>query len=441
MKKKHKNEYLKFLCETSPSSFSFDYKHIQYISDILMKVYTGEIKRLIVNLPPRHSKSETITMRFSAFWMENKPDQNVLIAGYNQNIGRRFSRKTRSIMLERTGLSEKHSSIDEWSIPNNSTYYVGSANNAKTGIGFNLIILDDLIKSREEANSSIIRQKLQDFYSEDLYSRLEPSGTIIIVQTRWHEDDVVNYAISKEPDAWTIVNLPSLCEDENNDLLGRKLDEPLWEERFNKKTLYDIRSVLGDYAFNALYQGRPSSKFGDFFNPNEISVKNIPEKIVRKVRSYDIANSEGKGDFTASILLGVDEKDHYWILDVWRAQLGTKERDEKILDTAIKDGNDVAIILPNDPAAGKSMVFYWTKLLAGFNVSFERPTKSKEERATALSVQVNNGNFSMLKDKWNYDLISEMRAFPSSRNDDQVDALSTGFNSLVLYKRKRFVAV
>jgi predicted phage terminase large subunit-like protein len=87
------------------------------------------------------------------------------------------------------------------------------------------------------------------------------------------------------------------------------------------------------------------------------------------------------------------------------------------------------------------MVFYWTKLLAGFNVSYERPTKSKEERATSFAVQINNGNVSMLKDSWNYDLISEMRAFPSSRNDDQVDALSTGFNNLVLYKRKRFVAV
>ncbi len=405
-----------------------------------MKVYNGEIKRLIVNLPPRHAKSETISMRFSAFWMENKPNQNVLIAGYNQNIGRRFSRKTRNIMLERTGLNEKHSSIDEWSIPNNSTYYVGSVNNAKTGIGFDLIILDDLIKSREEANSSQIREKLQEFYSEDLYSRLEPNGTIIIVQTRWHEDDVVSYAISKEPDAWTVVNLPSLCED-NNDLLGREIDEPLWPERFDKKTLYDIRSVLGDYAFNALYQGRPSSKDGDFYKPNNISVKNIPEKIIRKVRSYDIATTQGRGDYTASVLLGVDDKDHYWILDVWRAQLGTKERDEKILQTAIKDGNDVAIILPNDPAAGKSMVFYWTKLLAGFNVSYERPTKSKEERATSFAVQINNGNVSMLKDSWNYDLISEMRAFPSSRNDDQVDALSTGFNNLVLYKRKRFVAV
>ena len=405
-----------------------------------MKVYNGEIKRLIVNLPPRHAKSETISMRFSAFWMENKPNQNVLIAGYNQNIGRRFSRKTRNIMLERTGLNEKHSSIDEWSIPNNSTYYVGSVNNAKTGIGFDLIILDDLIKSREEANSSQIREKLQDFYSEDLYSRLEPNGTIIIVQTRWHEDDVVSYAMSKEPDAWTVVNLPSLCED-NNDLLGREIDEPLWPERFDKKTLYDIRSVLGDYAFNALYQGRPSSKDGDFYKPNNISVKNIPEKIIRKVRSYDIATTQGRGDYTASVLLGVDDKDHYWILDVWRAQLGTKERDEKILQTAIKDGNDVAIILPNDPAAGKSMVFYWTKLLAGFNVSYERPTKSKEERATSFAVQINNGNVSMLKDSWNYDLISEMRSFPSSRNDDQVDALSTGFNSLVLYKRKRFVAV
>ena len=77
----HKNDYIKFLTQTSPSTFSFHHKHIQYISEVLMKVYRGEIKRLVVNLPPRHSKSETITMRFSAFWMENKPNQNVLIAG------------------------------------------------------------------------------------------------------------------------------------------------------------------------------------------------------------------------------------------------------------------------------------------------------------------------------------------------------------------------
>ena len=379
-------------------------------------------------------------MRFASFWMENKSDQNVLVAGYNQSIARRFSRRTRNILLERTGLKSNHQSIDEWSIPNNSTYYAGSVNNAKTGIGFNLIILDDLIKSREEANSSVIREKLEEFYSEDLYSRLEPNGTIIIVQTRWHENDVVNYAISKEPDAWTVINLPALSE-EDNDILGRKIDEPLWPERYDQETLFSIRSVLGDYAFSALYQGRPTSRDGDFFKPDNISVKNIPGNIIKKVRAYDVANSQGKGDYTVSVLLGIDDKDHYWILDMWRAQLGTKERDEKILKTAIDDGSDIKIILPNDPAAGKSMTFYWTKLLAGFNVVFERPTKSKEERATAFSVQVNNGNVSMVQGKWNYDMINELRSFPSSRNDDQVDALSSGFNDLATKVMRKFRAI
>ena len=406
----------------------------------MLKVYSGEIKRLIINLPPRHSKSETVTMRFAAYWMENKPDQNVLVAGYNQNIARRFSRRTRNILMERTGLQNNHQSIDEWSVPNNSTYYAGSVNNAKTGIGFNLIILDDLIKSREEANSPIIREKLENFYSEDLYSRLEPNGTIVIVQTRWHENDVVNYAISKEPDAWTIINLPALAEDED-DLLGRKIDEPLWPERYNQETLFGIRSVLGDYSFSALYQGRPTSRDGDFFKPNNITVKNIPENIIKKVRAYDVANSQGKGDYTVGVLLGIDDKEHYWILDMWRAQLGTKERDEKILETATIDGSDVKIILPNDPAAGKSMTFYWTKLLAGFNVVFERPTKSKQERATAFSVQVNNNNVSMVQGKWNYDMINELRSFPGSKNDDIVDALSSGFNDLATKVMRKFRAI
>jgi predicted phage terminase large subunit-like protein len=250
----------------------------------------------------------------------------------------------------------------------------------------------------------------------------------------------VNYAISKEPDAWTIINLPALAEDEN-DLLGREIDEALWPERYNQETLFGIRSVLGDYSFSALYQGRPSSRDGDFFKPNNISIKNIPEKIIRKVRAYDVANSQGKGDYTVSILLGIDDKENYWILDMWRAQLGTKERDEKILETATIDGSDVKIILPNDPAAGKSMTFYWTKLLAGFNVVFERPTKSKQERATAFSVQVNNNNVSMVQGKWNYDIISELRSFPASKNDDIVDALSSGFNDLATKVMRKFRAI
>jgi len=437
---KFKNKYIEFLYQTSPRAYKFNYKHIELLSEVLLKVFNGEIKRLIITMPPRHAKSETVTMRFAAFWMQYKANQNVLVAGYNQNIGRRFSRRTRHILMERIGLNNNHSSIDEWSTTNNSTYYVGSVNNSRTGIGFNLILLDDMIKSREEANSPQIRQKLEDFYAEDLYSRLEPSGTLIITQTRWHENDVVAYAMSKEPDAWTVINLPALAEDEN-DILGRKIDEPLWPERYNQETLFGIRNVLGDYSFQALYQGRPSSKDGDFFKPNNISLKNTPGNIVRKVRAYDVANSQGKGDYTVSVLLGIDDKEHYWILDMWRAQLGTKERDEKILETANKDGKDVKIILPNDPAAGKSMTFYWTKLLAGFNVVFERPTNSKESRATAFSVQVNNGNVSMLQGKWNYDMINELRSFPASKNDDIVDALSSGFNDLATKITRKFRAI
>lgn len=438
---KYRNEFIKFLYQTSPRSYRFDYKHIELISDVLMKVYNGEIKRLIINCPPRHAKSETVTMRFAAFWMEKFSNQNVLVAGYNQNIGRRFSRRTRQILLDRTGLNDKHSSIDEWSIPNNSTYYVGSVNNAKTGIGFHLILLDDLIKSREEANSIQIREKLEEFYAEDLYSRLEPNGTIILVQTRWHHNDVVNFAMSKEPESWTVINLEALCTDPDNDLLGRKLNEPLWEERYDQKTLFGIRNVLGDYAFESLYQGRPTPRDGDFFKPDNIKLKNTEGKIIKKFRGYDVANTEGRGDYTASILLGLDDNDHFWILDAWRDKLGTKEREEKILQTAEKDGKEVTIILPNDPASGKSMVFYWTKLLAGYDVIFERPTKSKEERATALSVQINNGNVSMLQANWNYDLISELRAFPNGKNDDQVDSLSSAFNNLVLTKRKKWYAI
>ena len=406
-----------------------------------MKVMSGEIKRLCINLPPRHGKSETVTVRFPAYFMSKNPNVNVMVAGYNQNIARRFSRKTRQIMSETIGLDDTNASVDEWRAANNSYYYAASTSNPRTGIGFNLIILDDLVKNREEANSKIQSDKVEDFYREDCYSRLEPDGAIIICNTRWSENDIIARAIETEPENWTVLSLPAICDDPDNDLLGRLENETLWPTRYNLEKLLEIKKAMGDFGFSALYQQRPVPKEGGLFKPERIEIGN-PGNILRKVRAYDLAASSGKGDYTVGLLLGVDETQKYWILDVYREQASTDKRDRAILQIADNDGKDTRIRLPQDPgAAGKSLIDHFVKHLAGYLVIAKAISGNKETRAEPVAIQVNNGNVGMVKAHWNAEFIREISNFPYSKNDDQVDALADAFDELAKVRVKRFFAV
>jgi predicted phage terminase large subunit-like protein len=342
--------------------------------------------------------------------------------------------------MERTGLSNNHTSIDEWSIPNGSTYYVGSVNNPRTSIGFHLIVADDLVRNREEANSSVMKEKVHEFYREDLYSRLEPNGALILVNTRWSNEDVIALATSLDP-SFVVLNIPALCDDPDNDPLGREYNESIFPERYSTEDYLEIKSVMGSLGFSALYQGKPIDKEGAMFSVESIKIIDNLPPMVKRIRSYDIASSFGKGDYSVGVLMGIDKDNCYYILDLWREQLGTKERDDKILRIAEIDGNDVKITLPNDPGAGKSLTFYWTKMLAGYNVEFVRPTKSKEQRAEPLSVQINNGNVYILRALWNRELLDEFQGFPYFNHDDIVDACSDAFNDLTTKKTRRFYAI
>ncbi len=433
------NEVHKYLLETSPKAWNLHSSHILLICKHLQDVADGKIKRLAISLPPRSGKSETLC-RFAAFMLEKRSEINLLCAGYNQSISRRFSRKTRSILHERVGLSDNHQSIDEWSIPNGSVYYVGSVNNPKTGVGYNTIICDDLVKNREEANSSTIIEKLRDFYREDLYSRLEPNGTLILVGTRWSENDPIAYAVSLD-ETFTVINIPAICDDENNDPLNRKLGESIFPERYSTEDYLKIKEVMGDFGFSALYQGRPMPKEGGMFKTNKIEIGS-PEKIIRKVRAYDLAASSGKGDFSTGILLGIDDNNKYWILDVYRSQDSTDVRDRKILQLAELDGRETRIRIPQDPgSAGKSLSFYFIKALSGYVVISDPVTGNKETRAEPFSIQVNAGNVGMVEGDWNKALLNELSFFPFGKNDDQVDAISDAFNDLAMNRPKKFRAI
>lgn len=429
-----------YLDETWPRSWSRDAAHLCLIARYLELVEAGRIDRLMINMPPRHGKTETTTVRGAGWMFENSPADNVLVTANTDRLARRFSRKARNIVRERIPLAPDSASTDEWSSLQGGSFVARGVGSPPVGIGFRRIFIDDPVKGREQAESKAYREKAWDWYTDDLLNRLEPGGAIVFTCTRWHEADVAALALASEPGAWCCLSLPALAYDQM-DALGRALGEPLWPERYDAEALARIRAVMvqneGEYGWLATFQQQPTGRVGSFFDQTKIDrVAEPPEAITRRVRAWDMAATKDGGDWTAAVLLGVGVSGRYYILDCVRQRVGPDERDRLMLATARADGRDTAIWFPTDPAAaGKTEALRTTRLLAGYTTRTKTVTGAKTTRANGVASQVNAGNVTMVTGRWNTDLLDELRAFPMGGNDDQVDALADAFNCLVARRR------
>lgn len=434
---RHFKPFIDYLPLVSPPSYTYDVPHLKLIAEHLDKVTSGEIDRLAIFLPPRHAKSETVTMRYPVQRIEDDPTTRILITGYNERFAKKFGRRTRQIAIERgVRLTADKKAADEWDTPHGGGVVTRGVGSPPTGYGFHLIVVDDPIRRREDAESDVYRDKVFDWYTDDLFTRLEPGGAIILVLTRWHHDDIAARAIATEPGRWTILSIPALAEE--FDPLGREPGEALWPERYSSKALNRIRKVMakkdGEYSFLSLYQQQPTPREGAFFKVGKIEIVDAVPANLRMCRGWDLASTKDKGDYTVGVKIGVDSHGVYYVTDVRRGQWSSEERDDVIKQTAKLDKLTTRIRLPQDPSqAGKSQARHFMKLLAGHGLTIEPVSGKKEVRAQGFASQVNLGNVKMLADdEWNSDFIEELRQFNRGKHDDQVDAASDAFNELAL---------
>lgn len=422
--------YIDFLPTVAPPNWTFDVPHLRLIGEHLDAVTRGEIDRLAIFMPPRHAKTETVTIRYPVHRLERDPSTRALVTGYNQQVARKFSRKTRNIIYDRIELSDKTSS-DEWETKAGGGLVARGVGTPPTGYGFDLILIDDPIKKREEAESPVYREKLWDWYTDDLYTRLEPGGAIILTLTRWHHDDLAARAIASEANRWTILRLPALAEE--NDPVGRQPGQALWPDRYNETSLARIRQVQnkrdGAYSFESLFQQNPTPREGAFFKVGQLQIVDAVPAGLTTCRAWDLAASAGKGDYTAAVKIGVDKQGVWYILDMQRGQWSPDERDSVMRRIAALDGYDVRIRMAQDPGqAGVDQAMRLTRMLAGYSIRSERVSGDKATRASGLAAQLNAGNVRLLRGSWNADLIEEFRQFPQGKNDDIVDATADAFN-------------
>lgn len=385
----------------------------------------------MIFMPPRHTKTETVTVRYSTYRLENDPKMNIILGSYNQHLANRFSRKIKRIAETRIPLSKERNAVEEWETAAGGGFRAVGVGGGITGFGGNLIMIDDPVKSREEADSETFRNKCWDWFNDDLYTRLEPDAAMILTMTRWHEDDLAGRLLNEMNDGgeqWEIVQLAAIAEE--GDPMGRKIGEPLCPDRYDLEALERIRQ-RGERSFEALYQQRPTAKSGSFFHVDKLEIVPAAPVNGRRARGWDKAGTEGGGDYTAGIKMCKGDDGLFYIEDVQRGQWNTATRDRNIRQTAELDGISVKQIGEQEPGSGGlESAQNFIRLLSGFSVTTERSTANKQERADPFSSQLNAGNVRVVKGDWNRAFIEELRQFPQGRHDDQVDAASLAFNLL-----------
>lgn len=428
-------------------------KHLDILDDALQKVSLGEIKRLIVTMPPRHGKSERVSKKFPAWHIGRNPEDEIILASYSLDLSRGFSRIARDTLTSNDDvfdvvIDKNNQSAESWGIEG----YRGAVNaagvgGAVTGKGARIAIIDDPVKNSEEANSEVMREKVWIWYASVLYTRLTPDGRIIVVMTRWHEDDLVGRLLKKEADEikegihegerWTVINFPALAEE--GDYLGRQPGEPLWPEYgFDEKRMKKIKSDVGSYVFNALYQQRPSAAGGTIFKRihfryfREEIIHSVPYFIVgdKRYMKYDLwsfqtvdtANSEKTiNDYFAVSTWYVTPDNDLLLYDVYRTHITGPDQKPLMKEQLYRYKPKFQAI--EDKTFGTNLIQECKR--EGMTILPIKVDKDKVTRSLVIAARYESGKvWHREEGPWLTDYEDELLSFPRGKNDDQVDTAS-----------------
>lgn len=315
------NDYYEFL-GFDGFEYWVDGKHLRFLARKLQEVEQGKIKRLMVFMPPRHGKSELISKKFPAWYLGKHPDHEIILATYGAELSYDFSRIARETLRRNRALfgvelDDKSQAVQRWGIKDHRGGMVAvGVGGPITGRGFHIGIIDDPVKNREEANSETIRNKTWEWYRSTFRTRAYPDAAIILVMTRWHEDDLGGRLLQEQEGDWEVIRLPAVAED--NDLLGRAPGDPLWPERYTLSELEGIRRDIGSHEWLALYQQRPTAPGGNLFKREWLQYVDSTPQDLRIYQTVDLAISKKEtADNFVILTFGMDKDANVFIFDLY----------------------------------------------------------------------------------------------------------------------------
>ena len=424
--------------------------HHKAIIRALTRVERGEISRLIVSMPPRHGKSMLVSEFFPAWYLGRNPDKSIITSSYAAELAEDFGRKVRNQLLGEewrktfpsAHIDPSSTSSSRFGLREGGSYYAVGVGGATTGRGAHVFLIDDPVKDREQAESETIRRKVKDWYRSVAYTRLMPHGAVIIVMTRWHEDDLAGWCLAEqEHENWDLLSLPAIAE--GGDVLGRKAGDALWPDRYPLERLEEIRQTVGPREWTALYQQRPAPDEGAYFKRDWFQTYDTLPPHLNYYGASDYAVTADGGDYTVHVVCGVDSDDNVYLVDLWRGQTDALEwinawaQMVRVYRPQIWAEESGVILKSLDPIIRKRMAedrLYGT-YRQQFSSAADKPT-----RARSLQARMQMGKVffpAPSRVAWMADLLAEMLSFPAGKHDDQVDALALCGRLLAHMQRAR----
>jgi len=411
-------------------------KHHRLLLTKLEAVDRGDITRLMIFMPPGSAKSTYASILFPPWFLGRNAQRSVIGASHSGELAERFGRRVRNIVgsgeFRRVfgfGLSGDNAAAGRWETERGGEYYAVGVDASVTGRRADLGIIDDPVKGRAEADSQTIRDRTWDWYRSDFWPRLKPGGRIVLIMTRWHEDDLAGRLMAEQEsggERWDVLSLPA--EARSGDPLGRAPGASLWPEWFRPEMFAEAKRDLRNWS--ALYQQEPTPESGDYFKAEWVRWydKVPPRDHLEVYGASDYAVTSAGGDYTVHGIVGIDPDDDIYLLDLWRDQTSSDVWVEAALD--LMERWRPIMWAEENAQIEKGVGPFLTKrqmerrlfscYRKQFSSALNKATKAQSIRGRMAMGKV----YFPRRAPWAADLVSELLRFPAGKNDDQVDVLS-----------------
>lgn len=419
------------LCGYEPAA------HHLLILQKLHEAVHGDIRRLALFLPPGSAKSTYASVLFPPWYLAQHPQTTILACSHSADLAEAFGRRNRNLISDNGkvlgyDLTTDSQAAGKWATTTGGEFFCAGVGGRIAGRRADLAVIDDPIGSKEDAYSEIVRQKIWDWYNYDFRTRLKPNARVILIQTRWHEDDLAGRLLSPEtgnPDEWTVINLPLLAEDA--DPLGRVPGEVLWPDYYTPQMVADAKK--DEDVFNCLYQQNPTPKEGNFFKRDWIEpylyrAEELPRNLRFYCASDHAVSLKQEADLTCLLPVGVDENDVIYVLPdlFW-----TKADSGEVVEAM------VALMKRRKPHTWWAEAGHISKSIGPFLtrrmqeskvytfVEESTPSRDKPTRAQSIRGRMKMGMVRFPREAhWWPKAFTELLAFPGGKHDDFVDALA-----------------